>query len=132
MMSRRHLLALLCAPVVFHAAPDAQVALTEPGPILPWVHLILHFDHRVDLAAIGKVCLRRRPTLLGSDAEGIYRALAQWIGVPTGKSEEILAALPARITADFEYGAMESVEGWQLSHTEVLLAVLASKSDLCV
>jgi hypothetical protein len=130
MMSRRHLLALLCAPAVAHAAPDAQLAVQDPGPLPPWIRLILNFDHRVDLAAIGEACLRQRPALLGSDAEGIYRALARWVAAPTSHSEEILAALPARITADFECGAMESVDGWQLSHTEVLLAVLASKSDL--
>ncbi len=132
MMSRRHFLALLCGPATLLAAADVPVALTILGPLPPWVHLILHFGHRDDLAAVGEACLRTRPSLRSSEAEGVYRALAHRVGAPTGHSAKILAALPAQIAADFECGAMESVDGWQLSHTEVLLAVLATKSDSCV
>jgi hypothetical protein len=132
MISRRHLLILLGAPVVLHAAPGPQVAATIPGLVPPWVRLILHFDHRDDLATIGEACLCSRLMLRDSDAERIYQTLAQWVGAPSGHPGEILAALPERIAADFECGAMESVDGWQLSHTEALLAILASKSDSCV
>ena len=132
MISRRHLLTLLGTPAVLHAAPGPQVASTVPGLVPPWVRLIQHFDHRDDLATVGEALLVDRQALRDFDAECIYRALAQWVGAPTGHAGEILAALPERIAADFECGAMESVDGWQLSHTEVLLAVLAAKSDLCV
>jgi hypothetical protein len=132
MTSRRHLLALLCAPATLLAAADAPAALMTSGPRPPWVRLIMHFNHQNDLTAIGEACLRARPTLCSSDAEGIYRALVHWVGAPTGRSATVLAALQARIADDFEHGKVESVGGWQLSHTEVLLAVLAAKSDLRV
>jgi len=132
MISRRYLLTLLGAPVVLHAAPGPQMAATIPDPVPPWVRLVLHFDHRDDLATVGEACLCNRLTLRDSDAERIYRALVQWVGAPTGHPREILAALPERIAADFECGAMESVDGWQLSHTEALLAILASKNVSCI
>lgn len=130
MTSRRHVLAFLCAPAALLATADAPATLMTPVPLPPWVRLILHFDHHNDLATVGEACLRNRPTLRSSDAEGIYQALVHRLGAPTGRSAKILAALPARIADDFERGEVESVDGWQLSHTEVLLAVLAARSDL--
>jgi hypothetical protein len=128
-MSRRHLLALLCVPASLPAAADVRVTMAAPGPLSPWDCLILQFDHRDDLAAVGAACLHARPVLRSFEAAVIYRALAHRVGAPTECFGKVFLALPAQIATDYESGAMENVGGWQLSHTEVLLAVLAMKSD---
>lgn len=129
MIPRRRLLGLLCLPARLPTVFGVQAAMAAfPGALPPWVRLVMHFDHFDDLAALGAVCLRERPAAWTSDAATIYRALTSWVGIPNGRPGKVLAALPGRIAVDFESGAMESVDGWQLSRTEVLLALLAAKS----
>ena len=43
-------------------------------------------------------------------------------------AKTIVVKVGSALLVDFESGAMESVDGWQLSRTEVLLALLAAKS----
>lgn len=132
MMTRRHILTLLGAPAIVLAAPGPQMVSTVPGSAPPWARLVLLLDHRNDLAKVGKACLSTWPALERCSAERVCRALAQWTGTPPGSPERILAALPEQVISDFESGAIESVGGWQISHTEILLAVLASKSEAFV
>lgn len=88
--------------------------------------LLLRFDHRADLAVLGAACVEDRPELRRLRAAAIYRTLARWVGIPSGQPADVFSALPTRIATDFEQGAVENLRGWQISHTEFLLAVLAA------
>jgi hypothetical protein len=85
--------------------------------------------HRGDLVALGRHCADGLPELGVLPVACLCRDLAARLTIAPGAGASMVAAaLKRQIARDFARGDIAAVGGWQLSLTEILLALIAART----
>jgi hypothetical protein len=117
-LSRRHILS--------SALGFGTTALLGVSCEIPEVRHWLALEHRVHFVSLGRHCLSWLPDLRSLSSERLCRELDTRLRInPGGDVSEVGTALGWSIGRDFCRGEIREVDGWCLSLTEALLAILA-------
>lgn len=118
---RRSFLSLVCLAGV---SIKATLPILSIGDYGEW--LLRHFPNRAHWAALGAAFLAERPHLGQFERAVLYQELAHRVGVSSERPNDILLSIPAAVATDFEFETTVNIRGWEVSHTEFLLALLAA------
>ncbi len=104
-------------------------AATNPRPRFDLSHIWDAFEHHQDFVALGRICIATIPGYRRLDRDQIARRLEKQLRrTINAPAETLKQAVRTRIAHDFEREDLVTIDGWLLSTTEVLLAVLTFRS----
>ena len=122
-MRRRHFLEL-SAGIGFAFALGAVVKAPTLAP-RNWA-LWSALDRRSNLVEMGRHCVEWLPGVRSLSVRELSAALNEKLGMSgSAPVSKVGPALISRVSLDFSNFDAEQVDGWYLSTTEILLAVLA-------
>ena len=126
MVSRRKVLLLGISIGMLTILPSAVAQLK---PLIAAWPLWEQLEYREDLIALGRCCAAELITLQSNTLEQLAKALCASINLPAnGNLARVGPALQASLQRDYLTGKIHYIDGWCLSHTEILLALIAFRS----